>query len=218
MTNEVKKRYWTERIAFYLLGVVVMAFGIAMAIRADIGVAPGSTIPCAVSKLTPLTIGQCSSLFNVFFILVQLAITRRPTIKLVFQFPMAYANGFLLDAFYGLLDIPLTGMLYRVLLLLAGLVVFSLGIRIIVGADVLLSPADGLAQAIGNLFRWPMSKSKLVFDIVVTAFTMILTLILAGDAFLVVNVGTVICAIGTGPIIGVFTKLFPFFDVRDDKK
>ena len=214
MPKTEKKRNLPKRIIFYLFGIVIMACGVAMAVRADIGVAPGSTVPYAVSKLTPLTLGQCSSLFHVFCMLLQLAITRRPTFKLLFQFPMAYAFGLLLDVFYMFLDIALPGILSRVLFLIAGLFIFSLGIRIIVGADVLLAPPDGLAQAIGNIFRWPMSKSKLVFDIAITALTAILTLAATGDVFLVIGVGTVICAIGTGPIIGLFTKLFPFFDVE----
>ena len=189
-----------------------MAFGIAMAVRADIGVAPGSTISYAVSKLTPLTIGQCSSLFHLFCMLMQLAITRRPTLKLLFQFPMVYVFGLLLDVFYLLLNVDLPGMPARVILLLAGLFVFSLGIRIMVGADILLAPPDGLARTVGNKLGWPMSRAKLAFDIVVTVSAAVLTLIAAGNALLVIGVGTVICAIGTGPIIGLFTKLFPFFD------
>jgi uncharacterized membrane protein YczE len=57
-----------------------------------------------------------------------------------------------------------------------------------------------------------MSKAKLVFDIIVTIVSALLTLIATGNAFLAVGVGTVICAIGTGPAIGFFTKVFPFFD------
>ena len=201
-----------KRIIFYLIGLVIMAFGISMAIRADIGVAPGSTIPYAVSKLTPLSIGQCSSLFHVVCMLAQLAITRRPSLKLVFQLPLAYLFGLMIDVFYLLLDVTLPGYILSVLFVTAGLFVFSLGIRIIVGADILLAPPDGIAQAFGNIFGWPMSKSKLAFDIAVTAFTAVLTLILASDLFLVIGAGTLICAIGTGPVIGLYTKLFPFFD------
>ena len=213
----MRERGMVKRISFYLIGTVIMAFGVSMAVRADIGVAPGSTISYATSKLTPLTIGQCSSLFYIFCMLLQLLITRKPSLKILFQFPMAYIFGLLIDTFYNLLNIPLPGMLYRLLFLLAALFIFSLGIRIMVGADVLLSPADGLAYSLGNLFGWPMSKGKLAFDIIITAVTAILTYLTTGDLFLVVGIGTVICAIGTGPIIGLFTKLFPFFDIAEKK-
>ena len=212
--TEVKKRNMAKRVICYILGTVVMYIGIAMSIRADIGVAPASTIPYAASRLSPLSIGMCSALFNILCVLTQLAITRRMTLKLAFQIPMSYVLGFMLDVFYRMLDIPLPGLIHRVLFLISGLIIFSLGIRIIVGADLMIMPPDGLALTLGKAFGWPMSKGKLVFDIIVVAFTALLTLIMVGNAFLVVGVGTVICAAGTGPIIGLFTKLLPFFDVR----
>jgi len=215
MKDAAKRRFWAKRIIFYVLGVVVMTFGISMSIRADIGVAPGGAIPYAASKFLPLTIGQCSSLFHVFCMLMQLIITRRPSVKLVLQFPLAYVFGLLLDIFYDMLDIEFTGMLYRVIFLLAGLIIFSLGIRTIVGAKILLAPPDGLAQTIGNVFGWPMSKAKLIFDIAATVIAALITFILSGNAFLVIGIGTVICAAGTGPIIGLYTKLFPFLDTAD---
>ena len=212
MINAAKKRDMAKRVSYYILGTLIMAFGVTMAVRADIGVAPGSTISYALSKLTPLTLGQSSAAVQIACVLLQLIMTKRATLKLLLQFPLSYVFGFIIDVFYLLLDIPFEGYLYRLLFLLAGLVIFSLGIRILVGADILLPPTDGLAQALGRLFGWPMSKGKLAFDIIITGGTAILTLIAAGDFFMVVGVGTVICAIGTGPIIGLFTKLFPFFD------
>ena len=213
MTDAAKKRTWTKRIAFHILGMVVMAFGISMSIRAGIGVPPGGAIPYAVSRLSPLSIGQSSALFQIFCVLIQIAVMRRMTLNFALQMPMAYVFGLFVDFFFGLLDIGSPDMWFRVLFLVAALIIFSFGIRVLIGANVLLPPPDGLAQTMGNIFGWPMSKAKLVFDIVVVAIAALLTLVMAGNAFLVVGVGTVICAIGTGPIIGFFTKLFPVFDV-----
>jgi uncharacterized membrane protein YczE len=217
MMDADKKRKWAKRIAVYVVGTIVMAFGIAMSIRADIGVAPGGAIPYAVSRFVPLTIGQCSALFYVFCMLAQLAITRRPELKLILQLPLAYIFGMLLDFFYALLNIEFPGIQYRVLFLLAGLIIFSFGIRTVVGANILLAPPDGLARAIGDAFGWQMSKAKLVFDVAATIIAAIITFILAGDPFIAVSIGTVICAVGTGPAIGLYTKLFPSLDVGFEK-
>jgi len=210
-------RNWIKRIIFYIVGLVVMAFGIAMTLRAGIGVAPGGTIPYSVFLISPLSVGLCTTFFQIFCVLAQLAITRRLTLKLSLQFPLAYVFGFLIDLFYEFWDISFTGIFYSILFLLAGMIVFSLGIRIVVGTNILLTPPDGLAQTMGNVFGWPMSKAKLLFDIIATVTAAVLTLILAGNAFLAVGIGTVICAIGTGPAIGFYTKLFPFFDAGMEK-
>ena len=208
----VKIHFTRRRFIFYLLGTVTLALGIAMSVRTDIGVAPASTISHALSKLTLLSIGQSTSLYYVLCILIQVIIARKITLKILLQLPVAYLFGLLIDFFYALLSFPLPGVLYRILLLLASLVISSLGIRIMVGANILLAPSDGVAQAIGKPFGWPMSKSKLAFDIIITAFTAILTLIAVRDVFYVVKAGTVIFAIGTGPTVGFFTKIFPLFD------
>ena len=210
-----KKTDLAIRLALFAMGLVVMAFGIAIVIKVDIGVAPGSAIPYSISKLVPLTVGMCSSVFHVFCVLMQLIIARRPSLKLFLQFPIAYVFGFLLDFFLGFMVFELPGLPQRVLLLLAGLPVFSFGIRAVVGADVLIVPTDGLARAMGEKFGWAMSKAKLIFDIIVTAAGVALMLIFTGNAFLTVNIGTIICAAGTGPFIGLFTKLFPALDKKN---
>ena len=215
LRNTFHKRNMSKRIPLYIAGLVVMAFGIAMAIKADIGVAPGSVIAYSVSLLTPLTVGMCSSLFHIFCVLLQALIKRRFSPLLLLQFPLAYAFGFMLDSFLRLMDFGLPGMLQRYLLLIAGLFIFSLGIRAVVGADIILAPPDGLARALGDLMGAPISRGKLLFDILVTVIGLVLTLIFTGNAFLAVNWGTVICAAGTGPIIGLFTKLFPSLDIKD---
>lgn len=213
MTDSQKKNDYAKRTALFISGLIVMALGIALVIKVDIGVAPGSVIPYSVSKLVPLTVGMCSSMFHVFCMLMQLLIIRRPTLKLLLQLPIVYAFGLLLDFFLSLMTFGVPDMQYRVILMLVGLPVFSLGIRIIVGAGLIILPTDGLAQTIGDKMGWPMSKAKLVFDIIVTIIGILLMLIFTGNAFLSVNIGTIVCAIGTGPFIGLFTKLLPFLDI-----
>ena len=208
------RRYWTKKVVIYVLGIIVMTFGISMSIRASIGVAPGSAIPYSVSLITPLTIGLSASLFHIFCVILQLAVTRRFSLQVALQLPMAYIFGFLIDLFYDMLEMEFVNLAHNILILTLAMFIFSLGIRAIVGANLLLAPPDGLAQTLGKMVGWPMSKAKLAFDIVVTAAAALLTFIVTGNPLLVIGIGTVICAIGTGPIIGLFTKLLPFLDVK----
>jgi len=212
MADAEKKRKMAIRVVCYVLGMIVMAFGIAMSIRADIGVAPGGSIAVAVYMFVPLTVGQCSALFHAFCVIMQVIITRRPTIRHGLQLPFAYVFGLMLDFFYDRLDLPLHTIWHSIFFLVAGMVIFSLGIRTLVGANLVLAPPDGLARTVGNVFGWPMSKSKLAFDITATIIAAIITFVIGGNAFMVVGIGTLICAIFTGPLIGLYTKLFPFLD------
>ena len=213
MTNKSEKYYFAKRVALFISGLITMAFGVALAVKADIGVAPGSVIPYSVSLLVPLSVGMCSTLFHALCGLIQLIMNRRVTLKLILQFPIAYVFGFLLDFFLGFMTFDLHSIVFRIIFILAAIFTFSYGLRAIVGANVLIMPPDGLTWAVGNKLNWPMSKSKLVYDIIVTVIGILIMWIFAGNAFLSVNIGTVICAVGTGPVIGLYTKLLPSLDM-----
>ena len=206
-------KIWVKKLIIFTVGMLTMAFGIALSIRAGLGVAPGGTISYAMFNLTPLSVGHSVAIFHIFCVLIQLALTRKMTVKLALQIPFAYVFGAILDLFYSLMIFSLPNFVVQMLLLIVGLLIFSFGIRAIVGSNILLMPPDGLAIAIGKMFNWTVGKAKLIFDIVVTVVTMLLTFFIAENAFLVVGVGTVICAIGTGPAIGFYVKMFPALDV-----
>ena len=208
------KKNLARRIIIFAVGLLVMAFGIAMTILADIGIAPGGVLAVAMARLTPVSVGMSITAMHILFIILQFALSRRLTVSLALQLPMAYVFGFLIDFFLELFTITFAGMLYRILFLTASMLVFSAGIRTVVAANIVLAPPDGFARAVGEKLGWSMSKSKLVFDIVVTAVAAMLTLVLVGNAFLVVGIGTAICAVGTGPAIKLFTKLMPFLDAH----
>jgi len=193
--------------------MITMAFGIALSIRAGLGVAPGGTIPYAMFNLSALSVGHSVAIFHIFCVVVQLVLARKMTIKLALQIPFAYVFGATLDLFYSILVFDHPNFAVQMVQLIIGLIIFSFGIRAIVGANILIAPPDGLAIAIGKAVNWTVAKAKLIFDIVVTAVTMLLTFFLAENAFLVVGIGTVICAVATGPAIGFYVKIFPSLDV-----
>ena len=206
-------RNMVKRIVFYIMGLLVMTFGIALSSKAGIGVAPVSTISYAGSLLTPLSFGMCSSVFHALCFLAQLAIQRRLTVMTVLQIPAVYVFGLLIDLFSSILRISPPGMLIGIPLMAFSALVFSLGIRIIMGSDLVLPPPDSLVRVIAAKAGWPMSKAKLVFDIVVVSSSAVLTLVFLGSLFVAVGIGTVLCVLMTGPAIGFFQKYMPFFDL-----
>ena len=204
-----------KRIAFYTLGLLIMTFGIALTAKADIGVASASTIAFAGASLTPLSFGQCSSLFHAFCFLSQIILARRVTFMIFFQIPLVYVFGLLLDIFSAILSIRPTSLILSCALVLVGTLIFSLGIRIILGSKLVLPPPDALVRTIGEKVGWPISKSKLIFDIVVVSTSATLTGVFLGKPFVAVGIGTIITMLLTGPLMGFYQKALPFFDLED---
>ena len=202
-----------KRVAFYILGLHVSAFGLALAPKADLGVAAGSTLSFAGSIITSLTFGMCTSIFHTFCVLLQLILKRRVTVSLALQLPMTYVFGFLIDFFSNLLRFPPPGIGYGIPLMAGSVLILALGLRILFGASLILMPPDGLVQTIAEMTDRSLSKSKLIFDLTIVAVSAGLTFSILGSAFIAIGIGTVVSLFLTGPAIGAYQKFLPFFDV-----
>ena len=44
----MKKNKWIERIIFYVLGLLVLAFGVAVSVNSNLGVSPVNSLPYAL--------------------------------------------------------------------------------------------------------------------------------------------------------------------------
>lgn len=61
MKNQINKEaYEIKNWIILVLGLIVMAFGVALSIRADLGTSPISSLPYVVSLFTPLTVGTAT--------------------------------------------------------------------------------------------------------------------------------------------------------------
>ena len=207
------RRGFVKRVIFYILGLLLLAFGVALTPKANLGVAAISSIAFAGSMITPLTFGMCMTIFQIFCVCAQLVLKRRMTVKLALQLPVSYAFGFLIDFFSNLLVFPPPGIGRGILLMTAGILIIALALRIHFGASLMLMPPDALVRDLGEIIGWPLSRTKFVFDTSVVALSAASTLVIMGDAFIAVGLGTIMSMLLVGPAIGFYQKVFPFFDV-----
>ena len=218
MKHNLTDGFIKKRLAVYALGVIAMSFGISLVIKAGLGVAPGGVISYAISRLTVISVGWCTTLFHTTCILAQLLISGRLNAGLVVQLPLTLVFGQLIDLFLQLLSLGSISLVNSIAMLCVGIITFSLGIRTMAGANLLLMPSDNLAQAAGEKLGWKFPKAKLIGDILFTIIAIALMLMFSGDVFSVIGVGTILSAAVTGPMVGIFTKLLPFLDVPQPGK
>jgi uncharacterized membrane protein YczE len=125
---------------------------------------------------------------------------------------MSYVFGWLTDFFLRFLTFPPPVIGYGVLLVASSAVFIALGVRIHYGVSLILMPCDALVRVISEVLDWPLSKGKFVFDVCLVAITVTLTLAVMGNAFAAAGIGTIISMLLIGPTVGLFQKIFPFFD------
>ena len=66
-----------RRAALCLLGNFVLAFGVAMAVKADLGITPVNSIAFVLSKVLSVDHGLMTGIIYACYVLIQLAILRR---------------------------------------------------------------------------------------------------------------------------------------------
>ena len=62
--------YILKRYLLLLLGLSIMAFGVAFSIKASLGTSPISSVPYVVSLFAPLTVGTATIIMHCVFIIM----------------------------------------------------------------------------------------------------------------------------------------------------
>lgn len=220
------KRSLTEisvRFLCLLLGLFILAQGIAFTILADLGT-DAITSPALVAHLVLgdapggmgysfCTVGRMLICIHVMLVLAQIALLRskyRP-IQLL-QVVMGLILGTMLDfclTYTKLLPVPdyAASLAYT----LFGCVLCAFGIFTFVKADLIPLSAEGFCLALSRTFSWRFSRVKVAVDCSMIAIAVLASLLLLGEVA-GVREGSLICAVSTGFIIGFFFRVCPMWD------
>lgn len=205
--NHRKSR--AELVRRYLVfgtALLIVAFGISIITRSNLGTSPISSIPYVASLNTPLTMGTYFFFFTIFLIILQILLLGRKGVmerkaELVMQFPVA----FLLSMFTDLTMWILSGFspetyAMKIISLIIGCMVLALGICLEVIADVTMISAEYTILFASKRFKKDFGTVKVCFDVSLVIGAIICSLALSGkiDG---IREGTVIAALITGPFV-----------------
>jgi uncharacterized membrane protein YczE len=211
MKTAIKEKFFNplffRRAALCLLGNFVLAFGVAMAVKADLGITPVNSIAFVLSKVLSVDHGFMTGVIYASYVLLQLAILRREfRINNLLQAGAALMFGWFVFLCNHALAFPVPEFYpVRVLFLLAGIIIIGLGIMLYLRADLLPQPAEGLILAIQKKTGWKLHNIKVVFDSSVVVIAAAISLI-ALKKIVGIREGTLISMIGIGKCLGFFTK------------
>lgn len=208
----MKKTFYTE-IA-YIFGVICTALGVALMAVADFGVsmvvAPAYIIYLKVSEVLPwFTFGMAEYLFQGFLLLLIAVILRKFRLYYLFSFVTVIIYGFILDCFMALMVFIPTGFLWvRVLCFILGWLIVAFGISLMFHTYISPEVYELFVKELSKEKKLPINRVKTCYDISSCTFAIILSFVFFGfGVFRGVNVGTVICALFNGAVIGMFSKL-----------
>ena len=179
------------------VGLLIMSFGIACSIKAELGTSPVSSLPFVLSQFTPLSVGIASVLLNSTLILLQILLLRRQydPIQLI-QLPVALAFGFLTDfSVWVLQDITCSSYLTQWMLCVCGILLVGIGVSFEVTANVVTLAGEGLV--ICKVFPVKFANAKVGMDLTLVTTAAVLSLLFLGT-LVGVREGTVAAAIFVG--------------------
>lgn len=198
-----------QRFMIYILGLLILSFGIALSIRTGLGVAPVSSIPYTLSKITGVSVGLTTTAFYWFCVLLQLFILKKDfKVRHLLQLIFAYAFGLFTDmSLFFTRNLVIDLYPVRLLFLALSLILIALGVFTVVLTDVVLNAPDGLVKTISERWNIKFSRVKSTFDILCVVTSVILSLSFTGGIS-GLREGTIISALSIGGLIGFISKRY----------
>ncbi len=183
-----------ERLLRLVAGLWLYGISNALLMRSALGGSPWVVFHEGASRHLPLSLGTIMVLVALAVLLLWIPLRQMPGLGTL-------ANTLLLGPFTDinlhLLDAP-DGLVLRWVYLLAGVVVCAIATALYVGAQLGAGPRDGLMTGFARRTGWSIQRVRTCIEIVVLA----LGVVLGGVA----GIGTVVFALGVGPITQFFMR------------
>jgi len=186
----------TRRLTQLLIGLFLYGIGIALLVRAAIGVAPWDVLTQGVDAHTHLGFGTITILISVVVLALWIPIRQKPGVGTLLNAVLVGPS-----ADVGLLLIPEGLDLWaRVLLFVAGLLLVAVATGLYLGAHFGPGPRDGLMTGLHRRTGWNIWVVRSCIELTVLGIGWVL----GGN----VGVGTVLFAVLIGPLCQFTIPLF----------
>ena len=193
----------TPRDVFgYVVGILMVAFGMAMYAKSAMGTAVISSLAYVLSgKLTVFSFGVWTYLVQGLVMLAMIIIIRRVQADYLFSFASSVLVGYLIDFFlYCFRDIPVQALHMRIFLYAAAYVILTIGVGALMLTRLPIPPFDLFLREVSRHKNISIQTVKLRLDMIVLSIGLVLSLAIYGGLE-GIGIGTFVAAITNGPTI-----------------
>lgn len=189
----------TSRIVQLLVGLVLYGAGCAIMVRAGIGLDPWTVFAQGISRQTGVGMGWVTNIVGFLVLLLWIPLRQRPGLGTVANILLVGTSMQATLAVSPAVD----GFALQLIVFVAGMVLVAVASGLYIGADFGPGPRDGLMTGLHARFGWPIWAARLGVE----ASVLLAGWILGGT----VGIGTIIFALGIGPLVH---RTLPLFDRR----
>ena len=188
------------------LGLVLVAFGVALSLKSNLGTAPPSCPPAVLNlEWGAISFGTFTWMMHILFIAAQMVMRRKVLdIHYLLQLLAAFVFGYLCDACIWLLkDIEIASYLMRIVLILVAVLLTAVGIRLEVIGKAWILAGDKVVDVFSEVTGVKFSNAKIGEDILLVALSAAFAWFCFGSPWgngehIVIREGTLILAALTG--------------------
>ena len=221
-TSAVKKPRFMSELA-YVLALPVLALGVTLMEKADFGVsmvvAPAYLLHLKLVTLHPFfTFGALEYMVQGALLIVLCLVLRRFRPAWLFSFVTAVLYGFILDGCMRLCGgLPAGTFFWRLLWYVLGMLLCSMGVSLMFHTYLAPEVYELFVKEIAARFGLRITRVKTVYDVSSALIGVVLSFVFFGLwRFEGVKLGTIVCAVVNGFLIGLCSKLldrcFTFYD------
>ena len=189
----------TSRIMQLLVGLVLYGAGCAIMVRAGIGLDPWTVFAQGISRQTGVGIGWVTNIVGFLVLLLWIPLRQRPGLGTVANILLVGTSMQATLAVSPAVD----GFALQLIVFVAGMVLVAVAKGLSNVADFVQGTRDGRRTAWLARFGWPIWAARLGVE----ASVLLAGWILGGT----VGIGTIIFALGIGPLVH---RTLPLFDRR----
>lgn len=187
---------YTPRAVFYLIGLTILALGIALVIRADIGAAAWDALYVGLSIKVGLTVGSWVIIMGMTLVFVNsLLLKERPDFPAMLTL---FLLGFFVDGWMYLIDWKVEIFGYKLVLFAVGMIVIAFGLAVYLQAKFAPTSIDRLMFAISARTGLSLRVSKTIGELV----ALVLAWLIGGP----IGLGTILITFLLGPLLQFFLR------------
>lgn len=213
MAKKFNVQLFFKKLVVLVIGLFILAFGIALSAKSSIGVSPSASLSYVLSEIFPISMGTFTMIVNVLFIIVQIILLRKDyKIINLLQLAVVFVFGYFTDLTLAIVEpIQIEAYWLKLLLSVVSCIVMALGVFLEVKAHLIVMASEGAISAISDKVHLDFGIVKIIID---WAFI----IISCGISLLVfhklngVREGTVIAAFLVGFCTRFFNKHIKFLD------
>ncbi len=189
----------------------ILALGLTLNTKANLGVSPIISVPYSISQITGLNFGDLTFVVYAMFVVVQIIIhirlkNHKRIASDILQLPLSLIFTRLLNIFT--VHIPTSQNLgIRFIILTFAIICTGIGAAMSLSMQIVPNPGDGIVQALAERFDKSVGITKNLFDCLNLSITLCISLFIAHQ-IVGVGIGTVIAVVGVGRVIALFNHIF----------